>query len=416
MNNSDFTWLHLSDFHVGKDSHGQRKVFKRILSEVSEQKKIGNKPDFVFITGDIANKGLAKEYVEFDEGFLIPLINLLGEEYSDRIFLIPGNHDVTRSEAKGAIKHGILESVTNFLDPTEDGLKEREYLLNRFQQFEEHDWFLDADPWLSSEAGYTTKKLKLSDNMIGVLSLNTSWLCDDKHDYKKITPGVEIVEEGLDELSSCDKIIVLGHHPLDWMIPSDAQKIENAFARNNVIYLHGHMHKSSNAISQLGYSKFISIQSGCVFDTRDDDEWLTRIIWAGYDLSAKELFLLPKKWKNHYSEWGIDSDAFPEDFRVQGNDLWCIPAASEPKGIVEVKKQDERKDGVIIPMGWRLLDAQFLKERNKVKSDEVTLQYFEGRGPTWADILNESIPEREIVDEIVEIPELDWTDNKDTFL
>lgn len=52
-------WIHLSDFHVGKDGYGQRKLFKYILDHLHERIASGQAPDMVFITGDIANKGLA---------------------------------------------------------------------------------------------------------------------------------------------------------------------------------------------------------------------------------------------------------------------------------------------------------------------------------------------------------------------
>ena len=46
-------WLHLSDFHTGKDEHGQRLVFKYILRAVQDKLAAGFVPDFVFLTGAI---------------------------------------------------------------------------------------------------------------------------------------------------------------------------------------------------------------------------------------------------------------------------------------------------------------------------------------------------------------------------
>ena len=81
MNSTDFTWLHLSDFHLGKDDYAQRRILEYILAEVDARIAAGGKPDFVFITGDLANKGRADEFELFDKEFLVPLLEKLGDTY-----------------------------------------------------------------------------------------------------------------------------------------------------------------------------------------------------------------------------------------------------------------------------------------------------------------------------------------------
>ncbi|MGT2430017.1 metallophosphoesterase family protein [Cupriavidus basilensis] len=58
-------WLHLSDFHFGKNPFEQDFSAKKLLGHLSEQKESGIEPDFIFITGDIANSGKEKEYDDF---------------------------------------------------------------------------------------------------------------------------------------------------------------------------------------------------------------------------------------------------------------------------------------------------------------------------------------------------------------
>jgi 3',5'-cyclic AMP phosphodiesterase CpdA len=71
-------WLHLSDFHVGKDDWAQRRLFEKIIEHVADQKGKGFIPDVVFITGDIANAGQKSQYTEFHRGFFAPLQDALG--------------------------------------------------------------------------------------------------------------------------------------------------------------------------------------------------------------------------------------------------------------------------------------------------------------------------------------------------
>ena len=58
-------WLRLSDFHVGMDGYGQRKLFDQICRHVKDTVQDGAIPDFVFLTGDLAKKGVVLEYTEF---------------------------------------------------------------------------------------------------------------------------------------------------------------------------------------------------------------------------------------------------------------------------------------------------------------------------------------------------------------
>ena len=111
--NKIIRWLHLSDFHTGKDGYGQRQLFKYILTNVREHNSIGSTPDLVFITGDIANKGQDKEYIEFYENFFMPLMDSLPSESQDRIFVIPGNHDVDRAQARAVQTKDIGSYVKN---------------------------------------------------------------------------------------------------------------------------------------------------------------------------------------------------------------------------------------------------------------------------------------------------------------
>jgi 3',5'-cyclic AMP phosphodiesterase CpdA len=58
LSNGLIRFLHLSDFHVGKDKWAQQRLFDKILKYVGILKDAGVPPDLVFLTGDIANHGM----------------------------------------------------------------------------------------------------------------------------------------------------------------------------------------------------------------------------------------------------------------------------------------------------------------------------------------------------------------------
>ena len=109
-------WLHISDFHTGKDSYGQRSLFKYILENVREKVSNNKSPDMVFITGDIANRGLQKEYKEFVDNFLRSLLASLPQGAGDTTFVIPGNHDVDRHKAQLAARYDALRELPFLFD------------------------------------------------------------------------------------------------------------------------------------------------------------------------------------------------------------------------------------------------------------------------------------------------------------
>ena len=92
------TWLHLSDFHFKAGMHWDAEiVLEHLLEDIERRGAIDpslQKIDFVFITGDLGFSGKSSEY-ENARSFLRQLRHIAGVR-KDRIFFVPGNHDVDR--------------------------------------------------------------------------------------------------------------------------------------------------------------------------------------------------------------------------------------------------------------------------------------------------------------------------------
>src|SRR5258708_8150425 len=91
------TWLHISDFHIRAGDPYDRDVVLRALVKSVEDR--AEKPDLIFATGDIAHSGKPPEY-EIATQFFDKLLAAAKLD-RDRLFVIPGNHDVDREEAAG---------------------------------------------------------------------------------------------------------------------------------------------------------------------------------------------------------------------------------------------------------------------------------------------------------------------------
>ncbi len=390
-------WLHLSDFHVGKDNYGQRRMFTYILDNIRHKREQGIVPDLVFITGDLGNRGQPNEYEKFNNEFVLPLAELLEDPDFERIYTIPGNHDVDRSRAKAASRYGVLDEVPEFFDPTEQGFAERRGLLERFAAFTRSD-LTPRSGWLEKAQGAFTHSVSLHGYKLGILGINTAWFSRGDDDRHQLTPGKAIVESGLEAIKACDVRIVLGHHPLDWFIDDQIDAIRALFGRYNVMYLHGHLHKNRSRQEEGAGRPFLSLQAGACFQAREDELWVNRILWCELDLAAAALTVEPLRWSRDNQEWSMDGSAFPEIYRKPGSDRWVLPVPIT--SAVQPVVAGATAARLSFPAGWITIDKEFIElERRNLNSDQI-LGYFDGRIPTWAEALSPQIPRRAMVDEV----------------
>ncbi|MCC6555920.1 MAG: metallophosphoesterase, partial [Polyangiaceae bacterium] len=116
---SGLTLVHLSDLQFGRNHRFGRlglaspdDTFDSLLSRVTTDfsllsRESGLKPDAVVVTGDIAEHAKPSEYRDASS-FVTGVLNHLGLAL-DRLIVVPGNHDISRSACEAYFKH--CESV-----------------------------------------------------------------------------------------------------------------------------------------------------------------------------------------------------------------------------------------------------------------------------------------------------------------
>nr|VFJ86543.1 MAG: Calcineurin-like phosphoesterase [Candidatus Kentron sp. LFY] len=399
-------WLHLSDFHTGKDGYGQRRLFKEILNHIADQKL----PDFVFITGDIAQSGLKEQYDKFGEEFLSPLEEKVGEDCT--ILLVPGNHDVDWEEKKFVSRDLIRQKSPEFFDPTEKGLSERQKIRSGFAAYIDNEYFQllpNTNDWLDSEAGCFTRIINCKGTKLGILGLNTAWFSEDKSDERQLTPGKAIVESGLEKIANAEIKIALGHHPLDWFYREDEEPLRTLFGKHQVLYLHGHLHKTGSRFEIGAGHPFLALRSGAAFRARENDKWVNGLLWAELDAAEQRLVLEPRKWNKGNQEWALDGDAFPERYRESGTDRWILPLPSALAAALSPQQTKSPSSPAKppvkrfkAPQGWEIVDRDYLASLDTNPDEAMILSYFDGRIPNWSLALCPQIPRRAVVRQLAE--------------
>ncbi len=237
------TWLHLSDIHFQQaQSYDQHIVFQPLIRDIRELCEHDSQPDFIVLTGDIAQASRPEEY-EMAKQFLDEVLAATGLG-KDRLCLVPGNHDVDRGKnpiaANGAIATlNDRESGNDFL-----ASDERANVFARFHHYHEflRDYLGSHTPYDSPNASFYIKHLEIANQQVAILGLNSSWLAASNADRNQLILGERQVRDALESSQDATLRLALMHHPFDWLQDFDRGEVEPLLQKRCHFVLHDHMH------------------------------------------------------------------------------------------------------------------------------------------------------------------------------
>lgn len=270
-NEVQISWLHLSDLHLGRDIYNETVVIKKLLIDIEEQTRTNQiNLDFIFITGDLTFSGQKEEF-EYAENFINEL-SIVCHVNKENIIIVPGNHDVARNDISELTKESCSciknrELVSEIIGNDGErkryskGLKNyREFLCRNF------NW---AKKRKESALSYTINR-EINNVSISVLALNTAWLSYGAGNEKgKIILGERQVREALAEADNSQMVIVLMHHPFEWLEWFDAQDVQGMLERRADYILNGHEHRLDVIGKGSIFGKAFKISAGSTYETRN---------------------------------------------------------------------------------------------------------------------------------------------------
>ncbi|OJT17313.1 hypothetical protein BO221_45140 [Archangium sp. Cb G35] len=273
MDETLFSWLHLSDLHFGEPGSATQADKSLIMGDLvrSLPRAIEEgmpRPDVILVTGDIAFSGAALKETEYEEAgeWLERVAEALGLT-SREVFLVPGNHDIQR--ATGELKAQVekIRKGRVRLDNAFTQDSSREPLLSRMRHFLEfaRGFAPDAAP---SEAALSKGHLDWSHTreqhglQVVLVGLNTAILANDERDEGRLQLG----SRQLQKLNTTDRarqlVLALSHHPPGYMKDADnARRISNRAH----VHLYGHVHEADNVLLRSGHGgESVRIVAGSV--------------------------------------------------------------------------------------------------------------------------------------------------------
>jgi hypothetical protein len=331
--------LHISDLHerVELDWMGEDRKLKirnsaasrnRVLEEsnflgIIRKLRESGEFDLVCFTGDVADWGLEAEYAAATLR-IQALLDACGVGH-ERLFLVPGNHDIQRSKQQEAWQkfrayisrhpHECSEWMAGL--PAPDGAEGRwrEEILERSRAFwtwVSHDL---GRPLLAPEQnphgrlGYRATIRTDLPFPVHVVGLDSAWLAGDDHDARKL----RLTEHQMDRLARDDHgrpldgfRLALVHHPL-----SDLADERPAIARLSEtvdLLLHGHQHDPITEVRRDPDRSLQVLAAGSLYEGDEGDRWINgfQVIDAELDPRGR-----PLRYQIHFWSWSERGHWYP---------------------------------------------------------------------------------------------------------
>jgi len=352
------TWLHVSDFHLSNGApYDQVVILRALVESVRRFREEGHVPDLIFATGDIAQNGKANEYDAatkfFDDLLEAAALN------RDRLFIIPGNHDVDRKMGKWSHRHlDNAEEADEYFDPESTFPQ----LRDKFQAFSSwyNDYFKTIRLFPTNTTCSPVERVTINGLRLAVLPLNSALFCIDDHDHAKLFIGCRCLDAAKTQLEEADLKVALIHHPLDWLNPFEQSNIEAVLEESVDLLLQGHFHQVAVKGIVSANGGYLKLAAGASYQTR---QWPNTAMYVTFENSGVTIF--PIRYVGTPREvWTLDTSLYPSPSYTgsfvlprrigTGYDKDLLSKLSAPKAFIAYSWEDDNHKKWVADLATRL--------------------------------------------------------------
>ena len=352
------TWLHVSDFHLSNGApYDQEVILRSLVESVRRFREEGHVPDLIFATGDIAQNGKANEYDAatkfFDDLLEAAALN------RDRLFIVPGNHDVDRKKGKWShLNLDNAEDADEYFDPDSTFPQ----LRDKFQAFSSwyNDYFKNIRIFPTNTTCSPVEIVPINGLRIAVLPLNSSIFCIDDRDHAKLFIGRRCLDAAKTQLEEADLKVALIHHPLDWLSPIERANIKAALGESVDLLLQGHYHETETEGIVSANGGYLKLAAGASYQTR---QWPNTAMYVTFENSGVTIF--PIRYEDKPGEkWTLDTSLYPSPSYTgsfvlprrigTGYDKDLLSKLSAPKAFIAYSWEDDNHKKWVADLATRL--------------------------------------------------------------
>ncbi len=253
MSNSLFSWVHLSDLHFQTGNSGENGFnsteLRRRLPDYLKSMITERKVDALILTGDYRyapKKG--SDHLEVTN-----YIKELAEAISittEQVYLVPGNHDLTRSSVRSDTIRGLRDEYTPEVGTIDsDRLK---LLRDGFDYFVDlRNEIYQNNPIMRNTGNTENNPHRLLTlERCNLLLLNTALTSgreNNNHeadDENNLLLGMKYIEDLMLGACSQKPTIAIGHHGMEFLRNDERKACATFFENHNIhLYLCGHTHQ-----------------------------------------------------------------------------------------------------------------------------------------------------------------------------
>ena len=256
-----FSLVHISDLHYTIDQPSKNRL--RVLREdIIETAKQGR--HYLLFSGDLALSGDDSLYLSLLDEFFVHV-----DDVFERIYLVPGNHDVKRSRALTDQCHTLLQDIAqSYLYDHTAGLK----LTNPFTGIDPFANYNELRELVGShqEVNYFGSIDRNKD--FAIVCLNSAWLscsrAEGVTDLGRLRIDPATIDHFAGKLDDRSLNVCMMHHPLEWMSKDARQHVENTITRNFDLVLYGHAHSPTTTLGFFNAGKSLFVQAPAVKSDR----------------------------------------------------------------------------------------------------------------------------------------------------
>lgn len=269
------SWLQLSDIHYNFKGYDTIKMRESLLAFLTDRVKT-NPIHFLVVTGDIVYQG--NKYSDEIITFINHVLSICGLS-SDKLFIVPGNHDLKRSAARTSIINDIQEKdyYPDFDKSYETALLSGQTDFFRFYKKIKKIHGKGKIPFQEDI------HVIYEDKMYNIIQLNTALTCGQDGEEGNLKIDLGRLHSTLTKIKNKNGLnIAIGHHSLDCFSEIERNKVLLEFEDSGVnLYLCGHIHNSAISINAEGTVEIATVvcganivsdygKAGCVFFNIDE--------------------------------------------------------------------------------------------------------------------------------------------------
>ena len=218
------------------------------------------------VTGDIANSGKADEYVEATK-FFDKLLEATGVHRRELV-IIPGNHDVDLSRAKGLSRTLVSRTEAyDFFDLASPVL----HVSRKQHAFTEwYNKYFEGIRTFPAASTCAVLDLSVEASKITVLMINTAaFALGGDDDNGKLLIGTPCLNEALERFEGDQGAlrIAICHHPLSWLSVIERENIVNALEKSADCILTGHLHLTDAKRVEGLAGTAVHLSAGAIYQT-----------------------------------------------------------------------------------------------------------------------------------------------------